>query len=173
MTGPAGTLFSYRPDVLHRGSRMTGERSARFTVSAHYDVWAPRWTGRIAWPAHALGPEWCELIERATPRERSVFGFPVPGHPYWDEQTLVDTQARLPPGRLDPLRLNDLEPRGVGRHPTRICRSKEEGCLVSSLTVRWPVSSSGSAIRRLPVRTAPHFVPISQRTTSSTDPAAT
>lgn len=27
VTGPAGTLFSYRPDVLHRGSRMTGERS--------------------------------------------------------------------------------------------------------------------------------------------------
>jgi Phytanoyl-CoA dioxygenase (PhyH) len=80
VTGPAGTLFSYRPDVLHRGSRMTGERSARFTVSAHYDVWAPRWTGRIAWPARALGPDWCELIERATPRERSVFGFAVPGH---------------------------------------------------------------------------------------------
>jgi len=26
MTGPAGTLFAFRSDVLHRGSRMTGER---------------------------------------------------------------------------------------------------------------------------------------------------
>ena len=28
MTGPAGTLFAFRTDVLHRGSRMTGERSS-------------------------------------------------------------------------------------------------------------------------------------------------
>ncbi|HEY1828749.1 MAG TPA: phytanoyl-CoA dioxygenase family protein [Acidimicrobiales bacterium] len=103
-TGPAGTLFSYRPDVLHRGSQMTGERSARFTLSAHYDVWTPRWTGRVAWPAKALGPNWCELIERATPRERSVFGFPEPGNPYWDEQTLADTQARYPRADLMPYR---------------------------------------------------------------------
>ncbi len=104
VTGPAGTLFCYRPDVLHRGSRMTGERSARFTVSAHYDVWAPRWTGRVAWPANALGHDWCELIERTTPRERSVFGFPAPGDPYWDEQTLADTQARYPRVDLTPYR---------------------------------------------------------------------
>ena len=104
VTGPAGTLFSYRPDILHRGSRMTGERSARFTMSAHYDVWGPRWTGRVAWPANALGPNWCELIERATPRERSVFGFPAPGDPYWDEQTLADTQARYPRADLTPYR---------------------------------------------------------------------
>ena len=76
VTGPAGTLFAYRPDVLHRGSRMTGEHSTRFTVSAHYDVWAPRWTGRSAWPAKALGPEWCELIERATPRSARSLGSP-------------------------------------------------------------------------------------------------
>ena len=104
VTGPAGTLFSYRPDILHRGSRMTGERSARFTMSAHYDVWGRRWTGRVAWPANALGPNWCELIERATPRERSVFGFPAAGDPYWDEQTLADTQARYPRADLTPYR---------------------------------------------------------------------
>jgi hypothetical protein len=104
ITGPAGTLFCYRPDVLHRGSRMTGERSARFTLSAHYDVWGPRWTGRVAWPANALGPDWCELIERATPQERSVFGFPAAGHPYWNEQTLADTQARYPRADLTPYR---------------------------------------------------------------------
>jgi hypothetical protein len=37
-------------------------------------------------------------------RERSVFGFPAPGDPYWDEQTLADTQARYPGADLTPYR---------------------------------------------------------------------
>src|SRR6478672_7787884 len=68
VTGPAGTLFSFRTDIVHRGARMTAERSARFTLLAHYDLWGPRWTGRTAWAAHALDADWGEIIERATPR---------------------------------------------------------------------------------------------------------
>lgn len=104
VTGPAGTLFSYRTDLLHRGSRMTAQRSARFTLSAHYDVWGPRWTGRVAWAERSLEDGWTELVERATPRERSVFGFPALEDPYWDEQTLTDTQARYPRADLAPYR---------------------------------------------------------------------
>lgn len=104
VTGPAGTLFSYRTDVVHRGSRMAAAHAARFTLSAHYDVWGPRWTGRTAWAAQALDSGWVELMERATPRERSVFGFPPPGDPYWDEQTWADTQARYPNADLTPYR---------------------------------------------------------------------
>jgi hypothetical protein len=104
VTGPAGTLFSFRTDIVHRGSRPTAERSARFTLLAHYDIWGRRWTGRTAWPTKALDAAWCEIIERATPRERSVFGFPAPGDPYWDEQTLADTQARYPRADLRPYR---------------------------------------------------------------------
>jgi hypothetical protein len=104
MTGPAGTLFAFRSDVLHRGSRMTGERSSRFALLADYDVWAPRWTGRVAWAERATHPDWFEIIERASPRERSVFGFPAPGDPYWDGQTLADTQTRYPRADLTPYR---------------------------------------------------------------------
>jgi len=96
MTGPAGTLCCFRTDVLHRASGLTGSRASRFAMLADYDTWGPRWTGRVAWPTQALSPEWGELIERATPRERAVFGFPAPGDPYWDEQTLADAQARYP-----------------------------------------------------------------------------
>jgi hypothetical protein len=105
MTGPAGTLFTFRSDVLHRGSRMTGERSARFALLADYDVWGgPRWTGRVSWAARATQPGWSEIVERATPRERLVFGWPAPGDAYWDEQTLADTQARYPGADLSPYR---------------------------------------------------------------------
>jgi hypothetical protein len=33
-----------------------------------------------------------------------VFGFPAPGDPYWDEQTLADTQVRYPKADLTPYR---------------------------------------------------------------------
>jgi Phytanoyl-CoA dioxygenase (PhyH) len=104
VTGPAGTLFCFRTDVWHRASRLTGERSARFVLLAHYDVWGPRWTGTTSWAERAREPGWVELIERATPRERSLFGFPPPGDPYWDDQTFADTQARYPRADLTPYR---------------------------------------------------------------------
>jgi hypothetical protein len=99
VTGPAGTLFTYRTDILHRGSEITGERRARFVVLADYEIWGPRWTGKMAWPDHALNPHWTEMIERATPRERELFGFPAVGDAYWDGQTLNDVQCRYP--RMD------------------------------------------------------------------------
>jgi hypothetical protein len=105
MTGLAGSLFAFRTDVLHRGSRMTGERSTRFALIACYDLWGgPRWTGRVAWPERATQGDWFEIVERATPRERAVFGWPAPGDPYWDEQTLADTQTRYPGADLTPYR---------------------------------------------------------------------
>ena len=99
VTGPAGTLFAYRTDVLHRGSRITGERRARFVLLADYEVWGPRWTGRLAWPDRALDAHWAGMIERATPRERELFGFPAAGDPYWNDQTIADVQTRYP--RMD------------------------------------------------------------------------
>lgn len=104
ITGPAGTLFAYRTDVLHRGSRMTGERRSRFVLLADYQVWGTRWNGKMAWPCHALNPAWTELMERATPRERELYGFPPAGDAYWDDQTLAGVQARYPGMDLDPYR---------------------------------------------------------------------
>jgi hypothetical protein len=104
VTGPAGSLFCIRPDVVHRASAMTGERSARFSLLANYTVWGTRWVGRIGWPSRALSADWGELVERATPRQRSALGFPPPGDPYWDPQTLADTQARYPAADLSPYR---------------------------------------------------------------------
>jgi hypothetical protein len=104
VTGPAGTLFAYRTDMLHRGSQMTGERRSRFALLADYQVWGARWNGRIAWPHHALSRQWAEVMERATVRERLLFGFPAPGDPYWDAQTLSDTQIRYPGMDMAPYR---------------------------------------------------------------------
>ena len=36
--------------------------------------------------------------------ERDLFGFPKPGDPYWNEQTLADVAARYPGMDLTPYR---------------------------------------------------------------------
>ena len=102
VTGPAGTLFTYRTDILHRGSQMMGEHRARFTLLADYELWGPRWTGKTAWPNQGFAPAWTEMMELASPRERALFGFPSPGDPYWDDQTLADVQTRYPAMDITP-----------------------------------------------------------------------
>lgn len=101
-TGPAGTLFSYRTDTLHRGSAVTGDCRSRFVLAADYQGWDQRWIGKMAWPDHTSNPGWNEMIERATPRERLLFGFPAPGDPYWDGQTISDVHARYPNMNMAP-----------------------------------------------------------------------
>jgi hypothetical protein len=66
-----------------------------------------RWCATLGGIRHLdelTGPDWFEIVERTSPRERSVFGFPAPGDPYWDEQTLADTQTRYPRADLTPYR---------------------------------------------------------------------
>ena len=102
ITGPAGTLFTYRTDILHRGSQMRGEDRSRFVLLADYEVWGSRWTGKVAWPNQALAQGWTDIMVRATPRERELFGFPAVGDPYWDEQTIADVNARYPDMDMTP-----------------------------------------------------------------------
>ena len=99
VTGPAGSLFVYRTDILHRGSQIRRAEAARFVLLADYEVWGTRWTGKSAWPNHALDRAWVEMMERATPAERCLFGFPAPGDPYWNAQTVADVGSRYP--RMD------------------------------------------------------------------------
>ena len=96
VVGPAGTLFSYTSDVLHRASAMTGERRARFALLADYAARGNPWMGKMSWPGRALHPGFTELMERASVRERALFGFPPPGSPYWNDQTLHDVGLRYP-----------------------------------------------------------------------------
>ena len=102
VTGPAGTLFTYRTDVVHRGSQITGEGRARFVMGIDFEVWGPRWTGRLAWPAQSLDPNWTEMMDRATPRDRQLFGFPAADDPYWNDRTLADVQCRYPKMDMTP-----------------------------------------------------------------------
>ena len=96
ITGPAGSIFMYTTDVIHRGSAMTGSERSRFVLLADYAARGNPWMGKVSWPGLANLPAFATLMANASPRERDLFGFPPPGHEYWNEQTLHDVAARWP-----------------------------------------------------------------------------
>ena len=102
-TGPAGSLLVYRTDILHRGSNITGDRRARFSLLADFQVRGTTWGGKMAWPKQS--PErWAKFIPQCSVRERDLFGFPRPGDPYWTDETLAGVAARYPGIDLEPYR---------------------------------------------------------------------
>jgi hypothetical protein len=96
VVGPAGTVLLYRTDVFHRATDFAQPGRSRFTLLLDFEVRGPGWTGKVAWPNHATSRAWQEFMIQASVRQRDLFGFPKPGHPYWNEQTLVDVAARYP-----------------------------------------------------------------------------
>ena len=53
------------------------------------------------------------MMERATPRERELFGFPAIGDPYWNDQTLSDVALRYPGIDLTPYGASVTPPAGA------------------------------------------------------------
>jgi Phytanoyl-CoA dioxygenase (PhyH) len=95
-SGPAGTVLAYRPDVYHRGVRMTAPESARFMLHVSFKPVDTDWLGSQAWPAAAEGLEWGGFMRGATVRQLTMLGFPEPGHRYWNEETLRGVASRYP-----------------------------------------------------------------------------
>ena len=56
----------------------------------------------MAWADHTLKPGWKEAMVKMTPRQRDLFGWPAPGDPYWNAQTLSDVALRYPGIDLSP-----------------------------------------------------------------------
>jgi hypothetical protein len=60
------------------------------------------WAHRVGWAAISHDPAWYRFVERATPGQLVLFGFPPPGHPYWTPATLAGVQQRYPGLDLTP-----------------------------------------------------------------------
>jgi hypothetical protein len=95
-SGPAGSILAYRPDVYHRGVRMTAPGAARFMLHVSFKPVATDWLGSQAWPSAAEGLAWHRFMQTPTVGQLAVLGFPEPGHPYWTEETLRGVAARYP-----------------------------------------------------------------------------
>jgi len=131
---PAGSLLIYKTDVLHRGSEFGAPQRSRFVMLVDFQERGWRWQGKMSWPHHAGRHEMIDALERMTPRERDLFGWPPPGSEYWNEQTLADVGARYPRMDMTPYRKgskrashrvrSDQEPRNPRANPP----SSRAGC---------------------------------------------
>lgn len=95
-SGPAGSVFVYRPDVFHRGVLITAPRAARFLMPVAFKPAGTDWIGYHAFPARAEDMAWHRFMRHATVRQLTMLGFPKPGDPYWTSETLAGVKARYP-----------------------------------------------------------------------------
>ncbi len=95
-SGPAGTVLAYRPDVYHRGVRMTVPGTARFMLHVSYKPAGTPWLNSFGLPNAGEDMAWYRFVGSASVRQLTVLGFPEPGHPYWTAETLAGTAARYP-----------------------------------------------------------------------------
>jgi Phytanoyl-CoA dioxygenase (PhyH) len=103
-SGPAGSVLAYRPDVYHRGTALTEPGAARFLLHVAFKPVDTDWLGFQAWPQAAEGMAWHRFIGHADLRQLTVLGFPEPGHPYWNQETLRGVAARYPSLDMTPWR---------------------------------------------------------------------
>lgn len=100
VTAAAGSLLLFTGRTVHRGSALHAPGAHRFAHFVNYHSTASGWLDTQTWsgsPASPNGPAVREFMESATPRQRSLLGFPAPGDPYWTEDVLGRT-AELYPG---------------------------------------------------------------------------
>jgi hypothetical protein len=104
-----GDLLIFGMRTWHRASDLTADDGARFTHHLVYRAASHAFQGYHQWSQFGEKPELAAFIERATPRQRDVIGFPRIGHPYWNEESLSAVAKRYP--RMD------MQPYGLKREP--------------------------------------------------------
>ena len=102
--GRRGSLLAYRTDVFHRGVDLEEPGGARFLLNVSFKIAGQDWIGFHAGQSAANSPDWTAFVERSTPAELALFGFPPPGHPIWDAALIASTAERYPDLDLSPWR---------------------------------------------------------------------
>ncbi|TDU89930.1 phytanoyl-CoA dioxygenase PhyH [Kribbella voronezhensis] len=95
-SAPAGTVIAFNTRTFHRGTGLRKPRGARYSMQLIYRPAEADWGQRVGWAARSHEPAWYEFVHRATPRQLELFGFPPPGHPFWNDETLTGISQRYP-----------------------------------------------------------------------------
>jgi hypothetical protein len=100
----AGSLLIFSMRTLHRASDITAESGARFSHHLVYRAARHAFQGYHLWSRLGEKPELAEFLQRATPRQREVLGFPKVGDPYWNDETLEAVARRYAEMDMKPYR---------------------------------------------------------------------
>lgn len=101
---PAGSALLFTMSTFHRASPVTNPQAARFSHHFVFRSVRHAFAGYHLWSRFGERPELQHFITHATPEQRSVIGFPPPGHDYWTPQTLAGVTLRYPGMDLNPYR---------------------------------------------------------------------
>lgn len=101
-TGPAGTVIAFDPGTVHRGTQLTEPRGARYSMQLCFRPSGLEWGHRVGWAAKSFTDEWVGFVNRATPRQLELLGFPRAGHPFWTDETRAGMALRYPDLDLSP-----------------------------------------------------------------------
>ncbi len=100
--GVRGSYLAYRSGVWHRGVDFASPGRARFLLALAFKHAGQDWIGYDTQQSRSTNPEWTAFVEGSTPRELALFGFPLPGHPVWEDRLLRETALRYPALDLGP-----------------------------------------------------------------------
>jgi Phytanoyl-CoA dioxygenase (PhyH) len=104
-TVPAGAALLYSIRTFHRGSAMRAKEGARFSQHLGYRA-APE---PYFDPRHFMraggSKDMDAFLLQASPKQRSMVGFPPPGDPYWDAESLEGVQLRYPEMDMSPYKM--------------------------------------------------------------------
>ena len=101
VTVPAGGMLIYSMRTFHRGTKFLAE-GGRLGHFITYSPAAWKWLGIVGWSQQAIRPAFGSWIASATTEERTLLGFPHPGHDYWDEETIEGVSKRYPEMDMTP-----------------------------------------------------------------------
>ena len=102
--GPAGTVLAYKTDTFHRGGEITDPLGSRFVLKVSFRTISDIWFDKLGLSERLNRREWRRFVERATPRQLELVGFPPRGHRYWTEDTWTATAARYQKADLSAFR---------------------------------------------------------------------
>ena len=92
----AGSMLIYNMMTFHRMTDLSSKDRTRYSHHIIYRSEDAQWVGYSVWANSGQTPELHRFLEKASPRQRELFGFPPPGHAYWNEETLTGVAARYP-----------------------------------------------------------------------------
>lgn len=102
VTVTAGSALLYTMKTFHRGAAFTTNEGARFSHHISFQTSDMSWGGWRSFPRSGPRPYMSEFLTAANPRQRSLVGFPEPGHAYWTESNLAAVALRYPDMDLSP-----------------------------------------------------------------------